>query len=83
MVKNNDEIYLEENYIVLYLPTETVEVEIVAKVYHDGEIHRVTKTMNIQEVREAFKEAEEGYIPLDATFTLTEKGLRYLEGLDG
>lgn len=83
MVKNNDEIYLEQNYIVLSLPTETVEIEIIAKVYHDGELINVKKTLSIQEVRDAFKEAEEGYIPLDAEFQVTEKGLEYLEELDG
>ena len=83
MVKNNDEIYLEQNYIVLSLPTETVEIEIIAKDYHDGELINVKKTLSIQEVRDAFKEAEEGYIPLDAEFQVTEKGLEYLEELDG
>lgn len=83
MVKNNEKIYLEENYIVLSLPTETVEIEIIAKVYHDGELINVKKTLSIQEVRDAFKEAEEGYIPLDAEFQVTEKGLEYLEELDG
>lgn len=83
MVKNNEKIYLEENYIVLSLPTETVEIEIIAKVYHDGELINVKKTLSIQEVRDGFKEAEEGYIPLDAEFQVTEKGLEYLEELDG
>lgn len=83
MVKNNEKIYLEENYIVLSLPSETVEIEIIAKVYHDGELINVKKTLSIQEVRDGFKEAEEGYIPLDAEFQVTEKGLEYLEELDG
>lgn len=78
-----EELYLEQNYIVLSLPSETVEVEITAKVYHDGELINVKKTLSIQEVREGFKEAEEGYVPSDAVFQVTEKGLKYLEELDG
>lgn len=78
-----EELYLEQNYIVLSLPTETVEVEITAKVYHDGELINVKKTLSIQEVHDAFKEAEEGYIPPDAKIQITEKGLKYLEELDG
>ena len=83
MVKDNREICLEQNYIVLSLPAETVEVEITAKVYHDRELINVKKTLSIQEVRDAFKEAEEGYIPSDATFHVNENGLKYLEELDG
>lgn len=83
MGKTNKRIELQENYIVLSLPTETVWIEIVAKIYHDGEIKDVKKTLNIQDVRDAFKEAEEGYIPPDAIFHVTEKGLKYLEELDG
>ena len=78
-----EELYLEQNYIVLSLPSETVEVEITAKVYHDGELINVKKTLSIQEVREGFKEAEEGYVPSDAVFQVTENGLKYLEELDG
>ncbi len=78
-----EKLYLEQNYIVLSLPSETVEVEITAKVYHDGELINVKKTLSIQEVREGFKEAEEGYVPSDAVFQVTEKGLKYLEELDG
>lgn len=78
-----EELYLEQNYIVLSLPSETVEVEITAKVYHDGELINVKKTLSIQEVRDAFKEAEEGYIPSDAIFHVNKNGLKYLEELDG
>lgn len=75
------DVYLEEEYIVISLPATAVEAEITAKVWLDGEIKTVIKTMNMKEIREGFKEAEEGYIPSDATFAITDKGLQELERL--
>ena len=72
-------IDLRENYIVLSIPSEAVELEINAKVYYDGEINSVTKHMDIEEIRKGFQEAEECYIPSDTTFRLTDKGREWLD----
>ena len=74
-------IELENEFIVLAVPKNTVEVTIFAKIYHNGELQDVHRTMDFQEVREAFKEAEQGYIPSDAVFTLTPLGKKYVEEL--
>lgn len=74
-------IELENGFIVLAIPKNTVEVTISAKVYHNGELQDVYRTMDFQEVREAFKEAEQGYIPSDAVFTLTPLGEKYAQEL--
>lgn len=74
-------IELENEFIVLAVPKSTVEVTISAKVYHDGKLQDVHRTMGFDEVREAFKEAEQGYIPSDAVFTLTPLGKKYAEEL--
>ena len=63
-------VELEQDFIVLAIPKDTVEVEITAKVWHDGEVINVGNKMSFDEVRAAFKEAWEGYIPEDAIFTL-------------
>lgn len=63
------EIELQEEFIVLAIPENTVEVTISAKVWHDGEVLSVERTMPFQEVREAMKEAREGYMPSNAVFT--------------
>lgn len=76
-----DEIELNEKWAVIGLPEDAVEVEITAKVYMNGEIAKVCKTLNMQDVRKAFQEAEDGYIPSDAVFRLTDKGREYVEGL--
>lgn len=74
-------IELENEFIVLAVPKNTVEVTISAKIYHNGELQDVHRTMDFQEVREAFKEAEQGYIPSDSVFTLTPLGKKYAEEL--
>ena len=70
---------LDEDYIVLSIPSGTVEIEINAVVYHYGELIHITKHLNTVDVREAFKEADYGYIANDAEFKLTEKGKKYAE----
>ena len=74
------EIELFEEYAVIALPEDAVEVEIKAKLYKDGEIVEVGKTMNMQELRMAFQEAKDWYIPSDAVFSLTDKGRAMLDG---
>ena len=77
-MEEKKEIELLEQYIVIAIPKDTVEVEIKAKVWHDKEVREVSKTMDFGEVRAAFKEAEDGYIPSDAVFTLTDIGKEML-----
>ena len=73
-MEEKDYLELEEDFIVLAVPSHTVEVTITAKVFEDGELSTVEKTMGFDEVRKAFKEAHDGYIPSDAVFTLTDLG---------
>lgn len=63
-------IELENDFIVLGIPSATVEVEITAKVWNGEEVIKVSRVMPFDEVREAFKEAHDGYIPSDAVFFL-------------
>ena len=75
------EFTLDEEYIVLAIPKTTLEVEIIAKVWHDEEVIKVSKTLPFEEVLAAFMEADQGYIPENAVFSLTDKGLREMEEL--
>ena len=80
--KDTDEyLELESNYAIIELPTIAIEAEITAKIYLDGEIKTVSRIMDLADLKKAFKEAEDGYIPSDATFTLTEKGMALAEQL--
>jgi hypothetical protein len=63
---------LEDEFIVLAIPSRTVEVEIAAKIWHDGKVITVSRTMEFEEVRAAFEEAKEGYVPSNAVYVLNE-----------
>ena len=56
-------------------------MDITAKVWHNGQTITVSKTMDFDEVRAAFRDAQENYIPEDAVFTLTDRGRAHLEEL--
>ncbi|MCR5224528.1 MAG: hypothetical protein K6C34_00420 [Alphaproteobacteria bacterium] len=84
-MKNDESKYIEldERRAMIYLPKNTVELTVVASVFcGGGELKKVQKTLNLDEVREAFTDAELNYIDDDDRFILTEKGERYLEGLE-
>ncbi len=74
-------VALDEEFIVLAVPADTVEVEITATVFLDGELKTAYKKMGFAEVRSAMNEAEDGYIPSNAIFTLTKTGEDKLEEL--
>ncbi len=72
-------IELTEHRAMITLPEDSLEVEINCKIFHEGDIQEVSKTMNMQEIREAFRKADDGYIDEDDTFVITEKGRKWLE----
>lgn len=72
------ELELDTEFIVLAIPAASVEVTVTAKVWMNGEIKTVARTMPFQEVLDAIREAQEAYIPV---FTLTDLGRREPERL--
>lgn len=78
-------VKLDNQYAIVELPENCVELTLQCKVFLDGELQTVMRTMDMKDIREAFDEykaAEEmGYIPPNAVFTLTEEGKRYAEEL--
>lgn len=75
-------VELEQQYAVIGIPANTVEFTIIASVYLDGDIKKFQSVFNMADVNKAVREAERGYIPEDATFSLTEKGKMLGELLD-
>lgn len=63
-------VELETEFIVLAIPQSTVEVTISAKVWDNSKVTTVERTMPFNEVRDAFREAEEGYTPSNAVYVL-------------
>ena len=80
MIKNNisfvpgETVELQQEYAVLSIPASTLELTVTAKIYINGELHSVSSKLDFEEVRDAIKEAKEGYIPSDAIFSLTPLG---------
>lgn len=78
-------IELANERAILDIPENCVELTLNCKVFLDGELKTVMRTMSLKEIREAFDEykvAEEcGYIPPNALFALTEEGKEYVEDL--
>lgn len=79
--KQGTKIELEQEYIVLAIPSSALEVRIEAKIYYDGDVRKVQTTLGYDEVRAAIKEAQDGYIPSDAVFSLTPLGEESLRKL--
>ena len=75
-------VELDELPIVLWLPECTVEAQIEAKIYHNGKVQTATKKLNMNEVRDGFKDAEENYFDPNAKYVLTEKGKEWLDSLE-
>lgn len=69
----------DESYAVITLPKCAVEAVLLVKVYDGGELKNVERKMSMADIQFAFQEADYGYIPEDAVFRTTAKGLRELE----
>lgn len=76
---SGEEITLCEHRAMIYLPEDSVEVTITAKIYVNGNVCEVGKVMSMSDLREAFRKADDGYIDDDDTFFITEKGKAYLD----
>lgn len=77
-----NEIALREERAMVMLPENCVEATIVCKIYLNGAIREVQKTLDLKEVQQAVRDAELNYAEDDDTYTLTEKGMQYLNMLE-
>ena len=78
-VTEENTVTLTDHRAMVQLPENAVEIEINAKVFKDGTLLDVSKTLSMEDIREAFRKADDGYIDDDDVFTVTEKGLQWLE----
>lgn len=86
MDEEKNVVELNNQYAIVEIPENCVELTLQCTVYLDGKLQTVMRTMSMKEIKEAFGEyqvAEEcGYIPPDAKFVLTEKGKDLANWLD-
>ena len=74
-------IELEEDFIVVSIPSQAVSLTISATVWtEDGPID-VSKTMSFSEIRAAIEDARENYESPDVVWRLTDAGRAELERL--
>lgn len=77
-----ERVELASEYAVIELPRDAVWVNMTIKVMQNGEITEVSGQMGVDDIRKAFREAEDNYLPDDAVFTLTEKGRAMAEAME-
>ena len=69
--------------IIMSIPTNTIEITIKLKMYENGEMFYVKQIFNFEDIKDAedlFEQCCEGEYP---TYTLTEKGEKYVEMIGG
>lgn len=74
-------IELTNERAILDIPENCVELTLVCKVYLDGKLQSVQRTLVMKEIQEAVRKAD-GYIDEDDRFYLTEKGEDWLDWRD-
>ena len=67
--------------IIVSIPTNTIEMTIKLKMYENGEMFYAKQIFDLEDIKHAedlFEQCCDGEYP---TYTLTEKGKEYVEGL--
>ena len=77
----NEQIELGEVNAIIQIPEDTIEFRITCRIYRDGQIMEVTKSLNMSETREALRNAEQYYCDPEERYALTDKGRAMLEEL--
>ena len=72
------EIEIAQDRAMLYIPHNALEGKLEFKIYLDDKIQTVYTILDQDELREAVRKADEGYIDEEDCFVLTDKGRKYL-----
>ncbi|MBQ2176518.1 MAG: hypothetical protein II453_16135 [Alphaproteobacteria bacterium] len=78
----NEQIELGEVNAIVQIPVNTIEFRVICKIYQEGQIVEVTKSLNMSETREALSNAEQYYCDPDERYALTDKGREMLKDLE-
>ena len=79
--KKGEIITLDENYIMITIPKNTYQLEIIATTTNEnGETLKVKKYLNTEEIFEARKNFQDNIgDDWDATYIVTDKGRKWME----
>ena len=77
--EDQEMIELLNHRAMVEMPQDAVEVRLNAKVYHNGQLIDVSRKLTMDDIRTAFRKADDGYIDDDDQFVLTDKGRAWLD----
>lgn len=75
-------MFIDERWAVMGLPENAVHVELTVDIYDGTKIKKIRKELSMDDIRQAFNRADEGYMDEDDGWVLTEKGIEYLNSLE-
>lgn len=77
----DDNKYIEfgTHRAIMDLPENSVSINVIAKIYEKDELLEVSQKYDLEQIREMFRKADDGYIDDDDRFVITDKGLAWLE----
>lgn len=75
--KKVETVELTEHGVILWIPEDTVELELLCKIIEDGKLVKVGKTLNNYELVEAHQEWQDNC----ERYVLTEEGHEYVRQL--
>lgn len=81
-MEDKDMIEVPTHRAMIEFPESSVEIEVYAKIYSEGELINISKKYDLNEIREMFRKADDGYIDDDDRFVLTDKGREWLENYE-
>ena len=73
MSEEKNMIELEEEWIVIRLPKNTITADVTAKVWDGEKVVNVIKKLEMEDVKDAFRKAADGYIDEDDEFVITDE----------
>lgn len=77
----DDNKYIEvgTHRAIMDIPENAVSINLIAKIYEKDELLEVSQKYDLEQIREMFRKADDGYIDDDDRFVITDKGLAWLE----
>lgn len=81
-MEEKDMIEVKTHRAMIDLPENAIEITVTAMVYEGKKLQEVSKTYDLNDIREMFRKADEGYIDEDDRFVLTDKGREWLDRHD-
>ena len=70
--KEPEHVQLTEQRAMVMLPKDAVEIELIANIYENGSISRVSKVITNEEIQKAFRDADRNYVDDEDVFVFAD-----------